>query len=412
MEKFYDIIHQAFDSIRSQKLRAFFTLLSIAIGVFAITFSGSLTNSIDSTVNKQIESLGRYTFFITRMPAIQMGGNDRFKYRNRPEISYRQYLELQEKSQDYAIVTGSAQSSGYIVKFGDLETDPDVTLVGTDHNFFLTSDLEISNGRALLQSDIEFNKNFAIVGNDVLIKTFPNNPDVIGKEIKIDNKPFTIIGTLKPKGALLGQSQDNLVIIPLSQFLTKFSSRWEQDVTLIVKSNNPVEFSYVLDETIGQMRIIRNLKPWQDNNFEVQTNESLADQFGSLTGYLTYFGVFSGIIALIAAGVGITNIMLITVKERTREIGIRKAVGAKKRLIVLQFVSETIVLTFLGGVFGTIFGVLVGGSLGIFLGTTFTISIKWVIISLSISVILGLASGVYPAYKAASLDPVDALRYE
>ncbi len=412
MEKFYDIIHQAFDSIRSQKLRAFFTLLSIAIGVFAITFSGSLTNSIDSTVNAQIESLGRYTFFITKVPAIQMGGNDWFKYRNRPEISYRQYLDLQEKTEDYAVVTGSAKSTGFTVKFGDLETDPDVTLVGTDHNFFLTSDLEISNGRALLQSDIEFNKNFAIVGNDILVKIFPNNPDVIGKEIKIDNKPFTIIGTLKPKGALLGQSQDNIIIIPLSQFLTKFSSQWEQDVVLIVKANNPVEFSYILDETIGQMRIIRNLKPWQDNNFEVQTNESLSDQFGSLTGYLTYFGVFSGIIALIAAGVGITNIMLITVKERTREIGIRKAVGAKKRLIVLQFVSETIVLTLLGGLFGTIFGVVVGGGLGIFVGTSFTISVKWVLISLTISVLLGLASGVFPAYKAASLDPVDALRYE
>jgi putative ABC transport system permease protein len=413
MEKFYDIIHQAFDSIRSQKLRAFFTLLSIAIGVFAITFSGSLTNSIDSTVNKQIESLGRYTFFITRMPAIQMGGNDWFKYRNRPEISYRQYLELQENIADYAIVTGAAQSAGFVIKSSNLETDPDVQLVGTDHNYFITSsDAEIMEGRALVQTDIEYHRNFAVVGNDVLVKIFPNEKNVVGKEIKIDNKPFTIVGTLKPKGALLGQSQDNIIIIPLSQFLTKFSSQWEQDVNLIIKANNPIEFSYILDETIGQMRIIRNLKPWQENNFEIQTNESLSDQFGSLTGYLTYFGVFCGIIALIAAGVGITNIMLITVKERTREIGIRKAVGAKKRLIVLQFVSETIVLTLLGGLFGTIFGVVVGGGLGIFVGTSFTISVKWVLISLSISVLLGLASGVFPAYKAASLDPVDALRYE
>lgn len=412
MEKFLDIIYQAFDSIRNQKLRAFFTLLSITIGVFAITFSGSLVNSIDSTVNKQIESLGRYSFFITRMPAIQMGGHDWWKYRNRPEITFRQYLNLQERTQDYAIVSGSAKSFGFKIKSGNLETDADVVVAGVDQNYFTISDVEILNGRPFLQNDIEYSNNFAIIGRDVIVKLFPKDNDVIGKSIKINNKSYTVIGTIKPKGALLGQSQDNVVLIPISSYLTYLSSEWEQDLTLIVRTDDPISFTYILDETIGQMRIVRNLKPWQENNFEVQTNESLSDQFSSLTGYLTYFGVFSGLIALIAAGVGIANIMLITIKERTREIGIRKAVGAKKRWILVQFISETIVLTMIGGIMGILLGVLSGGMLGIALGTNFTISTKWVVISLIISLFLGLLSGVLPAMRAASLDPVDALRYE
>ncbi len=412
MEKFLDIIYQAFYSIRTQKLRAFFTLLSITIGVFAITFSGSLVNSIDSTVNKQIESLGRYSFFITRMPAIQMGGHDWWKYRNRPEITFRQYLDLQDRVLDFAIVSGTARSAGLKIKSVNLETDPDVFLAGVDHNYFTISDAEILEGRPFLQNDIEYSNNFAVIGRDIIVKIFPKEKDVIGKSIKINNKSYTVIGTLKPKGAMLGQSQDNVVLIPISNYLTYFSSESEQDLTLIVRTDDPISFNYILDETIGQMRIVRNLKPWQLNNFEVQTNESLSDQFSSLTGYLTYFGVFSGLIALIAAGVGITNIMLITIKERTREIGIRKAVGAKKRWILVQFISETIVLTMLGGLLGILLGVFGGGMLGIALGTSFAISTKWVFISLIISLILGLLSGVLPAMRAASLDPVDALRYE
>lgn len=412
MEKIYDIIYQALDSIRTQKLRAFFTLLSITIGVFAITFSGSLVNSIDNTVNQQIESLGRYSFFITRMPAIQMGGHEWWKYRNRPEITYRQYLELQDRLKDYAIVSASAKSPGYTIKSGNLETDPDVILAGVDHNYFSISDVEILDGRPFIQSEIEYSSDYAIIGNDIIVKIFPKEKSVIGKNIKINNKTFTVIGTLKPKGALLGVSQDNVVLIPISSYLTYFSSEWGQDLVLIVRTDDPISFNYILDETIGQMRIVRNLKPWQPNNFEVQTNESLSEQFSSLTGYLTYFGVFSGLIALIAAGVGIANIMLITIKERTREIGIRKAVGAKKRWILIQFISETIVLTMLGGIFGIILGVLGGGILGVALGTSFTISTKWVIISLLISFLLGLLSGVLPALRAASLDPVEALRYE
>jgi putative ABC transport system permease protein len=292
-----------------------------------------------------------------------------------------------------------------------LESNPNVVLCGVDANYFLTSNVDVDKGRAFIPSDIEFNKNFAVIGNDLLEKVFPKtNP--IGKQIQVNNRPFTVIGTLKKKGSMFGQSQDNIVLLPITYYINYYSSEWDQDVNMFVKAPNRFELTSIIDETIGHMRVIRNLKPWEENDFEIETNESITEQFAGFTGFLSYFGFFSGLIALIAAGVGITNIMLITVKERTREIGIRKAVGAKKSWIVIHFISETIVLTLIGGIIGIIMGVVVGGLLGVMIGLSFTVSVKWVLLGLLISILLGLVSGVFPAYRAASLDPVDSLRYE
>jgi len=411
MEKLIDTIKQAFDSIRTQKLRAFLTILSIVIGVFAIMFAGSLVNSLNSTIDDQLSSLGRNTFFISRMPSIQIGGPHGREYWMRPRLDYKQFQKFAEKMQDKAIVTAITATSGFAVKAGDLTTDPDVTLIGTDDKYFLTSNIDILEGRAFTTTDIQFNRNVAVIGNDVIAKIFPNeNP--IGKTIKISNHSFTVIGTIKPQGALMGQSQDNQVIIPLNLFLLSFASPRERDLTYIVRANDKLSLNATIDEAIGNLRIIRNLKPYQPNNFELETNESLAEQFSSLTGYLSYFGVFSGIVALIAAGIGITNIMYISVKERTREIGIRKAVGATKRWIVFHFIFETVVLTTLGGIIGILVGFGFSAVFGLLVGTKIVLSLQWTLISLIVSIVLGVVSGVFPAWRAASLDPVDALRYE
>ncbi|MEJ5245157.1 MAG: ABC transporter permease [Bacteroidota bacterium] len=400
----------AIDSIRVNKLRTFLTLLSISIGVFAIIGAGSLVASINSTVEGEIEALGETTFYIFKDPKIQMGNSWR-KYARRKPITYAQYQQLKNKLSLVSLASAVSVSSGQTVKFGNNETNPDVNLIGVDEDYFILENRNFSDGRNIVKSDIIANRNVAVIGNDVKVKLFPNiNP--IGKMITINNQKYEIIGVLEPKGAMFGQSQDNMVLIPITHLLNYFASFWESSVQIVLRARSRDEFTQAIDEAIGVMRLVRNLKPWEENDFEIETNESIKEQFSGLTKYLQWFGFISGGIALIAAGVGIMNIMLVSVKERTREIGVRKAVGAKRRWIMYQFIIESITLCQVGGAIGIVVGILAGGAFGLMIGGTFSIPIGWVVFSVIICTLLGVAFGAYPAWKAAKLDPIEALRYE
>ncbi len=400
----------ALDSVGKNKLRAVLTLLSISIGVFAIIGVGTLVSSIDNAVSGELSSLGESTFIIKRTPSIQMGNTWR-KYRKRKAISYSVYKEFRKQMTTTNLISAESYSGGNTIKAGNLSTDPDVSLTGADENYFGNNNVIVEEGRAFSVDDISFNRNVAVVGNDVVVKIFPNeNP--IGKKIAIKNQSFTIIGILEIKGAVLGQSQDNQVILPISQFLKYYANWWEESVTISVKAFSKEQLEATVDEAIGVMRTIRKAKPWEENSFEIETNESIAEQFGSFIGFLSIFGSICGGIALIAAGVGIMNIMLVSVKERTREIGIRKAIGAKRRWVLTQFIIETITLCQLGGLIGIILGVIAGNVLGKMLGMSIVFPITWIVLSIVICTLLGIFFGAYPAWKAAKLDPIDALRYE
>jgi putative ABC transport system permease protein len=400
----------AIDSIRVNKLRTFLTLLSISIGVFAIIGAGSLVQSINNTVEGEIESLGETTFYIFKSPKIQMGHSWQ-KYARRKPISYNQYQQLKSRLTLVSLSSAVAFSQGNTIKFGNNETNPDVNLIGVDEDYFILENRNFAEGRNIVKSDIITNRNVAVIGNDIKVKLFPNI-DPIGKSITIKNQKYEVIGVLEPKGAMFGQSQDNMVLIPITHFLNYFANYWESSVQIALRARSRQLMQEAVDETIGAMRIVRNLKPWEENDFEIETNESIKEQFSGLTKYLKWFGFVSGGIALIAAGVGIMNIMLVSVKERTREIGVRKAVGAKRRWILYQFIIEAITLCQIGGLIGIIIGLVAGGVFGSLIGGTFSIPIGWVVFSIVICTILGLIFGAYPAWKAAKLDPIEALRYE
>lgn len=403
-------IFQAFDSIRNNKLRTFLTLLSIAMGVFALITAGTIITSFEKAVMKQLEDVGETTFWIKREPAIQTG-NTWHKYRKRKPITYREYKELKRMTISTNIISAHSFTFGMTISAGSLSTDPDVYLVGADNNFFITNAIDVDFGRTFTEEDIDFNRNIAVIGNDVVIKIFPNiNP--IGREITIKNQKYTVVGVMKTRGAMLGQSKDNMVIIPITNFLKYFASPWEESLTISVRALNRELLEPTLDEVIGNLRAIRNVKPWEENTFEIETNETISQQFGSFVNFLSIFGFISGGFALIAAGVGIMNIMLVAVKERTREIGIRKAVGAKRRWILWQFILEAISLCQVGGVFGIIFGILGGFLLGNAIKLPMSFPISWILISVFVCTILGIGFGAYPAYRAANLDPIEALRYE
>lgn len=407
---FTESIYQAIDSIRTNKLRTFLTLLSIAIGVFALIVAGTLINSFEKAVLAQLEEIGETTFWIQRLPSIQTG-HTWHKYRQRKPITYRQYKELVRMTNSTPWISAHSYTFGMTINAGNLSTDPDVYVAGADPNFFITNSIDVEFGRTFIEEDIDYNRNVAIIGNDIVVKIFPNvNP--LGKEISIKNQKYTVIGILKTRGALLGQSKDNMVIIPITNFLKYFASPWEESLQITVKAISKEMLQATMDEVIGNMRVIRNVKPWEANTFELETNETISQQFGSFVNFLSIFGFISGGFALVAAGVGIMNIMLVAVKERTREIGIRKAVGARRRWILWQFILEAITLSQIGGLFGIIFGVLGGYLLGNAIKLPLFFPVPWVVLSIIVCTILGIAFGTYPAYRAANLDPIEALRYE
>ncbi len=400
----------ALDAVRAHKLRSILTLLSIAIGIFAIIGSGTAVTSLNNTMSGQLAELGENNFYVTKAPMIQTHDSWR-KYRKRKPLTYSQAKDLQKRMTITDIVSVYNATGGITMKTGNYSTDPDVTLIGANEHYLVTANTNIESGNPFTGEDVNMGRFSAIIGNDVAVKLFPGT-DPVGQSIRIKNQQFMVVGLVKPKGSMMGQSQDNMVIIPISNFMRYYADEWEQSVNIIVRPPSKDALAPAMDEAIGILRSIRNCKPWEENSFELQTNESLTQQFSSFTQYLDLFGLISGGIALLAAGIGIMNIMLVSVKERTREIGLRKAVGAKSNWILLQFVIEAITLCQLGGIIGIILGFVGGWALSSSIGITAVVPLLWVGVSVGSCTLMGIVFGGYPAWKAANLDPIDALRYE
>ncbi|MES2766825.1 MAG: ABC transporter permease [Bacteroidota bacterium] len=400
----------ALEAVRSQKLRSALTLLSIAIGIFAIIGVGTAITSLDGAITGQLASMGENSFVIKRTPSIQTGNSWR-KYRKRKPITYSQGEDFKRRMESTTQISMSNSTGGMTIKAATLSTNPDVSLTGCDDVYFSNNSIDVSEGRPFAADDISLNRPVALIGNDVVVKLFPYSTP-IGQRITIQNQSYTIIGLLKTKGAMLGQSQDNQVLIPISHFMRYFTNEWEESIDIMVRADNRQALPETLDEAIGTLRALRNVKPWEENNFEIETGESLAEQFAGFTGFLSNFGLLAGGFALAAAGIGIMNIMLVTVKERTREIGIRKAIGARSTWILTQFIVEAITLCQLGGIIGIILGIFGGWGLSSLMSLPLSLPVGWIVGSVVICTLIGLCFGAYPAWKAAKLDPIEALRYE
>lgn len=405
-----EIVRLSVDTIRSNKLRTSLTLAGIAIGVFSIIAIMTLLDALQSGIDSGLSQLGTNTFQIQKFPAV-MGGPPSRKIRNRPDIVYEQGEQLIDKATLYKYISLEYWKGAKTFKYGQNSTNPNMQLGGVNMDFLPCNDYSVKEGRFFTQPELNSASSVAVIGMEVVDKLFPKETP-IGKKIILDKNEFMVIGILEPKGESFGQSRDNIALIPITRALQIYRGDENQSINIAVQAPSREQYDETVEHISGIMRIIRKVKPGEDNNFEIYSNESLIAQVSSFTKYFKYGAGFISFIALLAAGIGIMNIMLVSVTERTKEIGIRKSIGAKQKNILYQFLFEAVILSLLGGIAGIILGILSGNLLAIYLSSPVVIPVDWIIIGLVICTFVGLIFGVYPAYKAAKLNPIDALRYE
>ncbi len=402
-------IIMALDSLTTNKLRSSLTLIGIGIGLFSIIIVMTAIGAVQKTVEDTFNSIGTNNFIIQKFPAVSMGPGHWRQYRNRKELTSEQGRRLKKLTILPKAIGIDMDKGGKIIKYKNNTTNPNVNVVGTDLDNLITNDWKIEVGRGFTSQDMDHSRSVTILGRDVSDKLF-ENIEPVGQEVKIDGHNFEVIGLFEKKGSVLGSGQDNFVAVPLPSFERMYGK--EEGGSFTIMAASPELISRTMDEVIGALRVIRKVPIGEDNDFEIVTNDQLIDQFNDLTKYFKLGAGVVAFIALLAAGVGIMNIMLVSVTERTREIGIRKAIGAKKALIRSQFVAEAVVLSQIGGIGGIILGVVGGNLVAIMIGVSVVVPVEWILIGLTVTTLVGVVFGVYPAIKASNLDPIEALRYE
>jgi len=405
-----ETVRLAVTALRTNKLRSFLTMLGVAIGVFSVIGVMTALGVIATSIENGLSFLGSNLFQFAKYPAINTGGNPELKYANWRNITFAEATEYKRLMEGQAgaiclkVFDGGKPASYARAKLQGL------TLVGTNENFLIANSYTLGYGRNLSPDDVELARSVVVVGTRIEKGLFPNQSP-LGKTIKINEKPYQIVGVLAEKGSNFGQSQDDIMIVPITRFFDDFGWQY-RTINIATQSTSQATYNQTLDKAIGAMRAARGLKLGQENDFALYSNDTMVAAFAQIADQIRIGAFVVSAIALLAAGIGIMNIMLVSVTERTREIGLRKAVGAKRNDIVQQFLLEAIVLSEIGGVVGIIVGVLGGNGVALWLDVAMVFPWGWAITGLVVCSLIGTGFGFYPAWKAARLDPIDALRYE
>ena len=400
----------AIESIRQNKLRSILTLLGISIGVFSVIGVMTAIRTLESSVNSQLDIFGTNTFMIQKSPAIQIHGPGNNKIRKRKNIRYAHYEELKQRAklpQQVSVVDGTGERN---IQYKDKRLKKTAELSGVDEWGLRSFKTYLADGRNFLEDDIRFYRSVTILGPDLADILFPFE-DPIGKIIQIKGLDYTVIGITERKGQAFGQSQDYFVMIPISVYIQRFSNRWTS-LAINVEAESTELYEKTMDEVIGLMRVIRKVPPKEENDFAVISNEELMETFAGFTGGIKLFAGAVSVIALLVAGIGIMNIMLVSVTDRIKEIGVRKAIGATKRDILTQFLMEAIFLSQFGGIVGVILGIAGGNLIALLLKVPAVIPMDWAFYGMAVCSFIGIGFGIYPAYRAANLDPIESLRFE
>lgn len=408
---FIENIRVAVRSVRANAVRSFLTIFIIAFGIMALVGILTAIDAIKNTLTREFSLMGANSFAIIRRDVqVQRAGRQERKL-NTPNITYQQAKEFKERFTFPAIVAISAQVSGMtIVKYGTEKTNPNIQLWGVDENDIITSGREIGLGRNFTADEIAMAKHVTILGAEVARKLFKTNIDPVGQLVTIAGGKYRVIGVFKEKGSSFG-GWDRICLIPVTNARQYFPVP-NQSYRINIKPFDPQLYNIAMQEAEGLFRIIRRLSPSDESDFDIEASNSLSQMLISNIRLVTLAATLIGIITLFGAAIGLMNIMLVSVTERTMEIGVRKAIGAKASTILQQFLIEAILIGQLGGVVGIVLGIGIGNVVSLIMGGKFLIPWLWIFVGVILCLLVSLLSGIVPARKAARVDPIVSLRYE
>jgi putative ABC transport system permease protein len=412
LKLFKENIRIAFGSIKTQILRTILTVLIIAIGITALVGILTVVTALENTVSTNFASMGANTFNINQYEnnLKNRGGKEREIIN--PIISYPEAVAFKNKYK-YPFTETSLSftaTSKAEVKYIDTKTDPEITVVGVDEHFISNSGLETTLGRSFNQFDIENNTYSCVVGSD-FEKGLLKDTNPIDKIISIRGARFKVIGVLKEKGSTFGNSQDLRVLIPIQVARSLFTAP-NINYTISVMVSKKEVLDEAIDNATSTMRRVRKLSPVRDNNFGIGRSDDLINRILSITQYLGIAAWTISVITILGSSIALMNIMIVSVTERTREIGVRKALGAKRSTVAFQFFIETLLIGQIGGLAGIFLGILLGFAIATAMSFVFVIPWMAIFAAFATSFCVALVSGLYPAIKASKLDPIEALRYE
>ena len=402
----------ALDTLRQNKLRAALTILGVTVGVVTILAMVSIIQGLNKAFAEQIESLGSNTIFVAKFDA-SFGKPPGQEERQRKELTIEDANEIRNNVPTAVGVSPFQRELAVTVRFKEKQSTTPI-LIGATPYYEFTSSQYVGYGRFLIDTDLQERSNVAVLGQDLVKALFPNDEDPIGAEIKIDGNPFRVVGVMSLLGQFFGQSRDNIVFIPLTT-AQKYYPRLEppQSVfVIVVRPQTRADVKKTIEETRDILRTRRGVRSGENDNFGISSQDALLDIYNQLTGatYLVLTAISA--VALMIGGIGVMNIMLVSVTERTKEIGIRKAVGATRASIMSQFLIEAVILTAIGGSVGVAVGEILSFLINTYSPLPAFIPIWAILLGLVASAGVGVVFGVFPAWKAAKLDPIEALRFE
>ncbi len=410
---FIENVKIAFGSIRTQKLRTFLTVFIIAIGIWALVGILTVVSALDNTLNTEFASMGSNTFSINQYEFKTGRNRGDAEEKINPIISYLQAKEYKEKY-NYPFTHTSLSFTATAtaeVKYDNQKTDPEVQVLGIDEYYTVNSGLDVTDGRNFNALDIKNNSYFCVIGSDFASKGILKDVNPIDKTISIRGSKFKVIGVLKEIGSSFGNSQDLRVYIPI-QLARSLFSQANINYTISTMVDKTELLDNAIDHATLTMRKVRKLNPVEENNFGISRSDDLVQRIASMTGFLNTSAWVIGIITIFGSSIALMNIMIVSVTERTREIGVRKSLGAKKSTIAWQFFVETLIIGQLGGLLGIILGIVTGYGIAVALEFSFVVPFGAMIAAFITTFLVAVVSGSYPAIKASKLDPIEALRYE